>query len=537
MLSALALVLRLHNLSPYKVYPDSYQSLLVASNLMHAHRLTARLGTGGMLYPPLFAWTRPLYPLLIALTATLLGASLAAAGQIVAVIASLLSIIAAYLLVKVMLRSQVAGFIAAILLAISYNATVWSGFILTEPLAILTLALALWQLWRRRARPDAWGTGGDLATGLLLALAILARYENAIVLLPAMLWVAPRLAPKRAVTVAATALIITGLTLLILHPFAAGSGQLWPQLVHYLPIVCAGLSLLLAGIAAQLAGLAGLPRWRWYLGTGAATLLVVGALALAINHQLYLGLWEFSAHDPLLTILALIGLTAMLVQRRTQAAGAFILTTATLLGAIYYASNPTMDRYLAHLLPLLAVPAAYAVLRIIVLPYRFTATGLVIAGAIAQIVITWTGLHHTDGGVWFQAGYEQTAANQVAPLVTSQDLILSATPEPYRLETTAAVQGIPAAGAGPLTIAPPAGRTVILVDDASLRQTNPGFATAISQRLRPYLIQTFPNTTPYRYVTSIELGNKPVMVYKLALTQLQCEVNRVGSSADTCPSS
>src|SRR5882757_9649374 len=64
-ITLLGAFLRFHNLTPFTVYPDSFQNLIVAQNILHYGSVVGYLGKDGMFYPDFFMWTRPLYALLI----------------------------------------------------------------------------------------------------------------------------------------------------------------------------------------------------------------------------------------------------------------------------------------------------------------------------------------------------------------------------------------------------------------------------------------------------------------------------------------
>jgi 4-amino-4-deoxy-L-arabinose transferase-like glycosyltransferase len=556
----LGLLLQLHALSSYLIYPDSYQNLVVADNLRHSGQLTAQLGRGGMVYPQFFAWTHPLYPLLILLVGAT-GLSLITSAHLVAVAAGTATILAAYGLVASVLQSRRAGLAAAVLLAISYDRAIWGGFVLTEPLNLLMVTLALWQLWRRRQTTSTWlkpqdlfgrtFLSGDFLTGLLLAAAILTRYENALIVLPALLWSsAPRPAGRRVAAIAATTAIFTLVPLAILHPWGGSWSQwwaqTWPQLSGYLPLAVAAVSVALLITAASFSDLFTRLTWkRWAPRTTSAGLLLA-AIILLIHPHAYLGLWEFCTHDPLIAILALAGFITMLRHPRQQSAAAFALLTATLLAAVYYHTNPTMDRYLAHLLPLLIIPAAAALgaasTKLTTLPttWRGPATAVaaiaLILAASGQTAITYVGLHHRQQGLWFEPGYEAVAAQEVAQLASPSTIIVTATPEPYRLYTTAAVQNVSASNPS-LQITGRRSQTLLIVQDASLRYTTPKFSHFVTTKLAAYRIASFANALPYRYVTTTVYGQNPVMVYRVTLGQLQCIISQANlTGGATCRS-
>jgi hypothetical protein len=98
----ISLALLLHNVSPYNIYPDSYQNTTVAQNLKTSHRLVAPMGQHGLVYPDFFGWTRPMYPILIVIFSWF-GLSLFSAAHTINVIAGLLCILVVYALVSAVL--------------------------------------------------------------------------------------------------------------------------------------------------------------------------------------------------------------------------------------------------------------------------------------------------------------------------------------------------------------------------------------------------------------------------------------------------
>lgn len=136
-LFGIGIILRLHNISPFKIYPDSYQSLLTALNIKDYHSVVGFLGKDGMVYPDFFGWTRPFYPLLI-LAASMFFHTIASSAQYVAVLAGILALPLAFFLGRHVFKSFAVGVGSILLLTLSYNHTVWGGFILTETLAVFS---------------------------------------------------------------------------------------------------------------------------------------------------------------------------------------------------------------------------------------------------------------------------------------------------------------------------------------------------------------------------------------------------------------
>ena len=186
---SMGIVLRLHNLSPFKIYPDSYQSLIVAQNIHTYHSVIGYLGQGGLLYPDFFMWTRPGLPILINVFSMLslskhFSSDSAMVASLLSLFSGILIIPAAYFFVKSVFKSRLYGISAAVLVALSFNLTIWSGFIMTETTGVLFMMLFLWSLFSSLNRKSKLADPKDLLTGLLFSFAILTRYEYLIISLP-----------------------------------------------------------------------------------------------------------------------------------------------------------------------------------------------------------------------------------------------------------------------------------------------------------------------------------------------------------------
>ena len=89
-ITLIGLILRLHNISAFKIYPDSYLQLVMTSHIREYGDVIGWLGDKGMLYPDFIAWTRPLFPLLLSLL-TVFYPDVTRAGYILSVTAGLLA--------------------------------------------------------------------------------------------------------------------------------------------------------------------------------------------------------------------------------------------------------------------------------------------------------------------------------------------------------------------------------------------------------------------------------------------------------------
>src|SRR5216683_4149347 len=94
-ITLLGAILRFSNLSPFNLYPDSYQNLIVAKNIADYQSVLGYLGANGMLYPDFFSWTHPLYPLFINLINVFVHTMIASA-RVIAFIAGIIAIPLSY---------------------------------------------------------------------------------------------------------------------------------------------------------------------------------------------------------------------------------------------------------------------------------------------------------------------------------------------------------------------------------------------------------------------------------------------------------
>jgi 4-amino-4-deoxy-L-arabinose transferase-like glycosyltransferase len=512
----IGLALRLHALSPYLFYPDSYTSLVVAHNLRAYGHVIGSMGPGGLSYPDFLGWTRPSYPLLIAAGSFVL--SPITSSHVVNMLAGLVSIVLAYAFIVQVLRSRPAGLVAAGLLSISWGAVVWSGYVLTESLAVAMLLLALWQLWRQAGRPPEWAGPQDLLTGLYLALATLTRYEYAVVVIPCLIVSAKPWSLKRALNIMVAYALVMALGLVLLRPLAGGAGYALGQVAPFWPLLLAGLIL---GVLAWFGR-----RYMHAVTLVAMWLFVVAALALphwfpAVRNYLW--------RDPLLAIGVVAGLTLMLRRQEHRRLGVFLAVCAGLLLAVYWRVNPTMYRYLTLLAPLFVAPAAYAVVigaeKVWAAPGWWPVAGATVAAvALAglQLALSWVGLRAEHRGIWFMPGYEQLSAQKLASTrLPANALIVASMPEPYFLFTGRPTQSI---SDDPPYLYLPASdmsKKIIIVEDQGMYKIFPHFSAVLNQKLSRQVVREYWVGTDFRYTTQIVPEAKRVRVYSVSFADLQ----------------
>lgn len=520
-LTGLGLVLRLGNLSPYLVYPDSYTSIVVADTIGRTGAVVANLGAGGLIYPDFFGWTRPGYPLLVALVHTM-GFSLVEAGRGVALAAGVACVPAAAWLGFEVTRRRGAALAAAGLASISFASVVWSGFVLTETTGNLILLILLAATWHWRRRQPELLDPRDYLTGLLLAVAILTRYEYALIAPIILLASGPRLSPSvRWLNIAGSAGLILGLAVLILRPFDPDPAYALSQVTSFIPIAIVGLVagavLLVLGRFVHLA-----PQRARIVSLALFAAILAAAAVWASNG--YPGLITFAQQDGLIVWLGLLGLILMLYRHHTRSAGWLILASIIVLAAAYFRVNPTMARYGTHLLPLLIVPASYLILEAWDLRRRTIRAGaltIIAALALYQSYLTFGGLRSDQAGIWFKPGYEQTAALLAAPYIPEAAVIFTALPEPYFLSTTNSTQSF--TDISPWIYAPglDADTPVIVVVDQPLKDLYPEVYHSLTSAPPSSAEAIIEVSDPFRYITQTTLKPIPVTLYSTTLGGLQ----------------
>jgi hypothetical protein len=527
--------LRWINRSAYLFYPDSYVSLIIARNIQNFGGVVGRLGENGMIYPDFFAWTRPLYPLLINLFGVWLPES--AAARAVPLAAGVLAIPAAYWLGRWALGSAAAGWASAVLLAVGFNHAVWGGYVLGDTVGVLMLMgfLAVW--WQGARRNAELASPLDLLAGGLLGLAVLARYEYVLVLVP-VVWMCLR--QGKAVRCANLAAGAAPVLALALRLFSLGDllPALGAELSGRLSLVWAGLAVALAGWLAKKLPPDKLDR----LGEAGSRAVVVAAWAVMgymVLQNLWpaglpwlsrqLGAWrDFVVTDWLISTFALIGLTVLLWRRPGRGVGWFAVIGMASLAPAYYGTNPEMQRYITHLLPFWLLLAASG---LVVLTARLSRQPnwrlatyflLGLVGGLQALATSW-GLGHLHQGIWRQPGYEQVVASRVAER-PEPVMVLAAFPEPFYVVTGRPVHSL--AGQYPYIYIPDSlnGQAILVVNDVGMRDQFPQFAELLDKGLLGQPAAEFWTGAPYRYGARIEPEYAPVRLYHASVGDLKTRV-------------
>jgi hypothetical protein len=320
------------------LYPDGYQYLLMARGIATHGRPVLGLGPGGDLFVPnADASLKPMFPALVALL-HLFGVGWLDAARAIAAVAGAATVVLCGVVVRRLTGSLQAGIVAGAICLASPAFAYWGGFAGPDTLApALALAATLALLDRR-----------SLLGGVLVAACVATRPEYVALALAAV-------------------------------PAAALDARGRPPLVRAATSATLTLALLLAVVRPPLA----LPDARILTLGGLATTLLGALLALARRDSLNPLIWAVAAvvaagfvvlgrvpagltdllrSDWPLVVAAALGYASVLRSALRPAAVSIALGTA-LLAAIYFAKNPELERYLAQLVPPLAVLAGLGAAR------------------------------------------------------------------------------------------------------------------------------------------------------------------------------
>ena len=313
------------------LYPDGYQYLLMARGIAEHLEPVATLGQGGdVLGPSSDAAAKPLFPAIVALLSALGVSPLAAARAVTVVAGAAVPVLTG--LVALRLRTgRGPAFVAALLCVSSPTLAYWYGFAGPDPLApALALGAALALLHRY-----------PVAGGMLAGLCVLARPEYALVAgAAAIVGIAVRTTRREALqATAAGSLVVAALLALVRPPVGL------PE-----PEALGGV-LLLVGVAACVLLVAG------RVGPLGATCLAAAViLPFALLDG---GAWaSLGRQDWALLTLAGAGFVLCLSSPGARSTALRIVALSLPLGVAYWVKNPGLARYVAQLVPELALVAA-----------------------------------------------------------------------------------------------------------------------------------------------------------------------------------
>ncbi len=535
---SVGILFRLLNLTPYKLYPDSYQNLLVAQNIYEHISVVAPLGEKGMLYPPFFMWSRPLYPLLISFT-HLFRSDWTHAAYIASFLAGVVAIVVVYFFIKHLFRSVIAGIGAAFLLSISFNHVVWGGFILTETTGVLLMLFVLWTLLPTIKARSQLAELHDLLTGTLLACAILARYEYIILLIPISLLIFS-LSPApvtKLLNIGVSLVFVLSLVFTQLFPVQSTITAMTQQVNSFLWL--GGLILLIfVCLAFIFKFLSEVKRIRFiniFNTAGVVLLWIIGIYlllqtlfptAFRVFFNDFDAMRNFFTTDFLLGMAFIMGITIMHKNGKFRHHIMFILLSIILLAVFYYHINPTIQRYWTHTIPFLLIPASY-----IVLPYakhltlnakRQRLIGFLILLIGIQGAQTYQGIKNWKNGEFTRTSYEEKAAHSVSSLIKDKNILLLVSfPEPYYYVSRLTTHSI--ADEYPYIFIDNSlnNRTALIVQDMGMRDIFPRFSDVLDNYMQNFKQIEFRVREIYHYGLRSENETHPVSLYEVRLSELR----------------
>lgn len=534
-----ASVFRLSNLSPYKFYPDSYQNLMVERNIKDYTGVIGRLGKKGMVYPDIFMWSRPVYPLLILLTNTVILDE-AKAAQTVAVVLGITAILLAYLYIKNVFQSREVGIAASVLLALSFGHIVWGGFILTETTGIFLNLLFLWLFFHRVKESTDLADYQVIVTGLIFALAVFSRYEYILFALPASLYILI-VNPKPyiyLINISTGAVFTAALILSRLYPLSGLGGIIINQL-KYLAVIGLGAFVVFIVIAIIIRTIpAAMKNILLYRLNLSCTVLIISVAFLffmqllvkyffRIQYVFLPGMTEFFSTELLIGIYFITGLI-MMVRRKVQLALIlYVLFSVIVAVIIYCRSNVNIARYGSHLIPFLLIPASYAsseslkTFRLKKQNFRITVFILILIISV-QATISFRGLKYRDAGLWFTPGYEEESARKISSAVTDKKTILLVSfPEPYYyfsgLSTYSLSDKYPFIYLSNELNSDP----LFIVSDMGMHDLFPNFSSFLSVKMGNYKLKQLNTGSIYRYADRKLPEKYPVEIYLMKVGDLK----------------
>lgn len=481
-------------LSSYIFYPDGYVQIIVAENIKNFGGVIGTLGNGGMLYPDFFGWTRPIYPILILVFDFFYG-NIIPSARTVSFLLGLFAIPLAYLYVRKALTSKLAGCVGAILLAISWNHAVWGGYILSDTTGVFFLLLFLVCFFSITRSQSEIGDYKEILIGVVFFLAILSRYEYALLVIP---------------------------VLYLLYNSVENRKQF---IVRFFNIL-AGAFLTFSVFYYWLS--------PFSIASGATS--QVGSLLSSLGTLNLTALTKFVLTDPIIFFFGICGLFWMFYKNEMRHLAVFSAFSILLLEIIYYQINPEMQRYFVHLIPFILLPASYFAVVIteqininskkmayIIIPLIMLVFGW-------QIYYTYVGLHKEDDGIWFMAGYEELASKRFAldnaETATQNSIVIASFPEPYFLFNRQSTQSITDSHPFIYISGVPSNTLIYIVEDEGMRKVFPVFTKFLDSEMQDKITYTFPIDAMYRYGGDIESVYDPVIVYIISLNDLKLYIEK-----------
>jgi hypothetical protein len=570
-ITLLGAYLRLHALSPFKIYPDSYQNLLVAQNIQTYRSVVSYLGEKGMLYPPFFIWSRPMYPLLITLVQYVTN-DITNAAILLSLSMGVLSIPLSYIFITTVLNNgamkqlnnTIVGISGAMHIALSFNHTNWGGYIMTETTGVFVLLLFIWHLFSILNTKPRRGSFKDILCGILFGAAIFTRYEYSILLIPLfilLIWKSPK-PLLRIINLVSGLLITTIVCLFALFPLPS-TLLLIPQQTHIL-LTRAGIIILVFGITigafftiSKKQRVHILQLFHTFIVTTVSLFpILIAALiflpSIPFISSQFAGLMDFIKDDIFLSISAYIGILLLIQDKQQKHLAYFSLSSIILLYVFYIRMNPAMERYMTHLIPFLLIPASYAVFWV----YQteklitdqpisenrklrtdnwstnkniFIVIFLFILLSCYQLILTYHGFRQWGDKSWYSMSYEEKSARTIRDYLRfnqrlSASILIASFPEPYYYFTNVSTQSI--ADTYPYVYIDESlnSQQVLIIQDMGMHDIFPHFSDFLTKNMSNFAIHSFKTNIFYHYGFRSEKEEYPVILYQTKLEILKKKI-------------
>lgn len=544
--------LRFVNISPFKIYPDTYVNLITALNISDYGSVVGFLGDAGMVYPDFFMWTRPFFALTL-LVVNFFTGDLNTAGVYISFAASVLTLPLIFVLLKKIFQNNNTALGGTVIGALSFNHIVWSGFVQTEALGVFLMTVFLVLLFsnlKRKPEPaDFW----DVSTGVALVAAVLCRYEYILVAIPAALLLfnsteknskkSPLMRQIKLINILASFLLVGSVAFSQLYP-VPGTFRVFSEQLSSLLKIAGGLSVAVFVLFFLRINFR-LSVWNhivqraelftvisiWFM----AVLMIFNYLGILPNQLLILsGYADFFSTDFVPGIFVLIGITFWWKSKTSNPGIVFALISIALLAPIYYRVNPDMARYLVHLLPFFLIIASYGLGRVFLYTRNFQPKSLapmaltaVFLPFLIQGILSFQGIRQLDQGAWFKTGYEEESAllfkerTKTYGLKIDDPLVIASFPEPYFFVTRFSTYSL--ADQYPYIYIDDSmnSHEVLLIQDMGMHDIFPSFSVLIDKKLQDFLVDDYLVGIDYRYGNYSKPEAYPVRVFKLTLGQLK----------------
>lgn len=519
--------IRFINITSFRLYPDIYQNLLVAHNIIAYHSVLGRLGELGMEYPDFLAWTRPGYPLLIALISFFTQNPILSA-QIISLVLGTMTIPLAFFLLKKIFNSSQIAWCGVILFAFSYTHIVWTGFYLTEGVSVFLTTFLLLSLFSFQSASETIGNWQDVVIGSIFASCILTRYEYSILAVPTVLVIwKSRKTIFRLITIFAASSFCIAVTVSFLFPIR----EFFSLVALEIPTV--SLKVFVTFVLLSLLFFIYTKSKKYLVRIRFSEIAIAALLMMAVyilfvplvlpQANLFPGIRNFLIHDFLITGSLIVGLVLFFKEKTHMRLLLIIFSGVALLGMAYFTINPRLERYMTHLLSFLLIPGSYGGYMLLQYAKKNKIVFFVLVAIIfGQVVFSGIGMRKINNGTWFQTAYEEETAKKVHTLFPKDKVFLVVSlPEPYYYFTGLSTYSI--ADRYPYIYISQKlnNQSIVVVEDMGMRDLFPNFANILHNHLMSYRRASFFVHRTYRFAGRAEKETHPVVVYKFPLVTLK----------------